>query len=140
MDADRSQRALDETYSSASGILSRVYSDATTKSEFDNFYQKWSGIINSGKDQSNHFFDPNAAMKLEKQDENLRVVKKLQRELNDLKQHHPMMPYGFSDGHKPQYRITSKAYRTERQKTDFHEEVLEQEQALGSFRNAIINI
>lgn len=49
-DADRSQRALDETYSSASGILSKAYSDITTNSEFDNFYQKWAGIINSGKE------------------------------------------------------------------------------------------
>ena len=79
-------------------------------------------------------------MKLERQDENLRVVKKLQKELNELKQHHPMMPYGFSDGHKPQYRISNKPYKTDRQKIDFHAEVVEQEQALGSFRNAIINI
>jgi hypothetical protein len=115
----------------------------TTKSEFESFYQKWSGIINSGKEPSNHFFDPNAAMKLEKTDENLKVVKKLQKELNDLKLHHPVMPYGFSDGRKPQYRVSSNAYRTERQKLgsdNFHEVIIEKEQELGSFRNPIINI
>lgn len=53
------------------------------------------------------------------------------------------MPYGFSDGQKPHYRVSAQAYRSDRQKLDqdnFHDVIVEKDQALGSFRNAIINI
>lgn len=92
MDADRVQRDLDETYSGIStGILSKAYSELTTISTFDNFYNKWEGIIKSGQNIENsdlHFFDQNAWLKLQKDDENLKVVKKLQHEINDLRLNH----------------------------------------------------
>lgn len=49
LDADRAQRELDETYSGIStGVLSKAYSELTTLSTFDAFYNKWEGIIKSG--------------------------------------------------------------------------------------------
>ena len=67
----------------------------TTTSEFEKFYDKWKGIIHSGQGieygshpsdfKDPHFFDSNAWMKLTKEDENLKVVKKLQKQVHELR-------------------------------------------------------
>ena len=78
--------------SNVSGFMSKAYSDFTTGSAHDALYNKWEGIINSGKNTleddfsgSMHFFDSCAFIKLDRDDENLRTVASLQRELNGLK-------------------------------------------------------
>ena len=58
-------------------MLSRAYSELTTVSRFDVFYQKWEGIIKSGKsdmDSDLHFFDEHARLKLQKDDEKARSM------------------------------------------------------------------
>jgi len=58
--------------------MSRAYSDVTNRSQLEEFYSKWDGIVNSGKGTDIagpiHFFDEHAWLKLKKDDENLRVL------------------------------------------------------------------
>ena len=75
---------MSDTLSNVSGFLSKAYSEFTTSSAQDILYNKWEGIIKSGTNTfdddfsgSIHFFDPCAHIKLDKDDENLRVINNL---------------------------------------------------------------
>jgi len=72
---------MDDTFSDISQVMSRAYSEITHKSDFDKFYSRWEGIINSGKCIEDpgplHFFDEHAWVKLPKDDENLKVLANL---------------------------------------------------------------
>ena len=92
--------------------MSKAYSEITTESNFEQFYSKWQGIIKSGTTQEtgslncgpHHFFDQFAHMKMKSEDNNLKVVKQLQKELNDLKVNnslHPGMPFGYHQSKEP---------------------------------------
>ena len=87
----------------------------TTTSDFEKFYDRWKGIINSGNHieygshpsefKDPHFFDPNAWLKLQRDDERLKVVKNLQKQINDLRYGNPQglqMPHGWDEGKYPQ--------------------------------------
>jgi len=114
-EADRVKKDSSSSWSQASAILSKAYSELTTTSEFEKFYDKWRGIIDSGKSieygshpsdfRDPHFFDENAWLKLQKDDDNLKVVKNLQKQLNDLRLQTPAglsMPYGWDEAKYPQ--------------------------------------
>ena len=88
MDAEKASKDLDDTFSDISGFMSKAYSDITTNTQNESLYKKWEGIIKSGVnvcDETSgdlHFFDRHAFLKLQHEDDNLKVVKDLQHELN----------------------------------------------------------
>ena len=84
----------------SASAFSKAFSDITTGTAYEQFYQKWEGIIKSGKnieysgDNATridpHFFDGHALLKLPKDDENLKFVKKLQKGINNLRVNNPL--------------------------------------------------
>jgi len=74
---------MDDTIS----YCSRAYSDISSVTHFGQKANKWEAIINSGKcvNDGVGFWDEYAYLKLQKDDDGLKVVKELQRELNSVR-------------------------------------------------------
>jgi hypothetical protein len=117
-------------------MLSRAYSELTTVSRFDVFYQKWEGIIKSGKsdmDSDLHFFDEHARLKLQKDDQNLKVVKHLRREIDDLRFNNKVTGLGYDD--RP--RLTNFRSKSSHGLHRFHQTIFDQKKGLSSLKNVI---
>lgn len=93
-----------------------------------------------------HFFDQNAWLKLQKDDENLKVVKKLQQEINDLRLNNGSALHGaYADSNRPNltmfrskanYDYLNRQYRSTRD-TNFHETIIEKKRAMNAMKNVM---
>ena len=63
-------------------------------SDFHKFYSKWEGILRSGEHHSLHF-EEHACLKLDRDDNNLKVVRELQNKLHELRLFKKGNPYGI---------------------------------------------
>mgnify|MGYP007025800507 CR=1 FL=1 len=85
-------------------------------------------------DSDLHFFDEHARLKLQKDDENLKVVKHLRKEIDDLRFNNKVTGIGYDD--RP--RLTNLRSQGTHGLHRFPQTIFDQKKDLSSLKNVVI--